>query len=74
MSKKNIIIDDCGMSWTYSYLKGKIYCIEAENELREKFNENPNDDTFEEWDSNGYYADDFNHGVELLGEYGYISK
>ena len=74
MTDKNIIVDDCGMHWVYSYFKGKIYCIEGETDLREKYNKNPCEDTLVDLEQNGYYADSFEDGVKLLQEYGYIAK
>ena len=67
--KEDIIIDDLGCHWRWSPLRGKILCIEAEDEMR-----NDPNITAEERLNNGYYADNFDDGVSLLYEYGYITK
>ena len=65
---KQYIIDDLGMHWGYSFLRGRIYCIEAEVELIEKYGYN----SLEVWE-NGYYADSLKDGRQVLIEFGYIT-
>lgn len=66
---KNEVIDDLGMHWRYSVLRGRIYCVEGKEELIRDYGA----DSMEVFE-NGYYADDFEDGVNLLKEYGYITK
>ena len=64
----DLVIDDAGMHWRYSYPRSKIYCTEAEEEIIN----NP-DSTPTELNDNGYYCDSLEDGIELLKEYGYIA-
>jgi hypothetical protein len=69
---ESTIIDDNGYHWVYNNSKGKIVCVEAEEELLQKYQKNPTDGNKLALQDNGYYADDLLQGLELLIEYGYI--
>jgi len=67
------ITDDLGYHWVWTTAKMKVYCVEAEEELKEKFQDNPTDDNLFELQQNGYFADSWREAVECLIDGGYIA-
>lgn len=58
-----IIYDANGMRWTVK--NHRVYCIEAEEELKAQG---------ESTKENGYFCNNWNDAVRIINDYGYMEK